>query len=84
MWRVERAGLGVSARGTGEDEGGGYGRVEDGIADRVEGRHGIPAARTYVFLDIWLLPGSLCAENGLLALVDGSCTRLSLPRPREL
>ena len=37
------SGVGLDARGGGEGERGRYGRVKDGIADRVEGRHGIPA-----------------------------------------
>ena len=50
---VRRLGIrsvGVHARGLGKGERGGYGRVEDGIADGVEGRHGMPGGRTRYLL----------------------------------
>ena len=78
MGRLYRARLGVDTRGLGEGEGGGYGRVEDGIADRVEGRHGIPAGRTRSYLTsvalVFWPPSARSAPS------TGDCLRCDITR----
>ncbi len=74
MGRLGIRSVGVHARGLGKGERGGYGRVEDGIADRVEGRHGMPGDRTLYLcrlgLIFWPLLGLSSVQNGRMLAVD--------------